>query len=274
MFVSEYDSCVIADSIGDSVVDDDLYFLANVTRTDAVKVLGFGKGSGIHGRDSRYWDRDDRRRDDDYDEDDVARKGSGSESVSEERNVSREESGKGLDQRGVGLYNEDGMKELRMYEAEYEASLRNRENGGKSRLLEDEDSEERREVVEMDNEYDDGIDFLDARVGEFGDLQNGRADEGLANDVEDGVLSNALDSEIKVGNIENDVEEDSVDLSDKGSSNSKNLDKRNTHSQHVQVVANNQPTTKSRSDPKKKSKRRKFSGEERICFVVHAFMFF
>ncbi|KAI6691207.1 hypothetical protein NL676_028035 [Syzygium grande] len=46
----------------------DLDFLANVTRTESVKVLGFGQGSVAHGRDSRYWDRDDRRRDEDYSE--------------------------------------------------------------------------------------------------------------------------------------------------------------------------------------------------------------
>ena len=41
-------------------------FLTNVPRIERSRVLEFGHGSVGHGRDSRYWDRDDRRRDGDY----------------------------------------------------------------------------------------------------------------------------------------------------------------------------------------------------------------
>ncbi|KAF3641693.1 hypothetical protein FXO38_05076 [Capsicum annuum] len=51
-------------------VENDSDFLTNVTRTPG-KVLQFGHGSVSHGRDSRYWDKDDRRRDDDYNEEDL-----------------------------------------------------------------------------------------------------------------------------------------------------------------------------------------------------------
>lgn len=54
---------------GEDAQEDDSDFLTNVTRTQTSKVLGFGKGSVTHGRDSRYWDKDDRRRDEDYNED-------------------------------------------------------------------------------------------------------------------------------------------------------------------------------------------------------------
>ncbi|CAG7897285.1 unnamed protein product, partial [Brassica rapa] len=78
-------------------------FLTNVTRIDPGKVLEFGHGSVVHGRDSRYWDKDDRRRDDDYNEDEVEHKP--------------------IQVKGVGLYNEAGRNELNKYEAEYQASL-------------------------------------------------------------------------------------------------------------------------------------------------------
>ncbi|CAH8389120.1 unnamed protein product [Eruca vesicaria subsp. sativa] len=83
-------------------------FLTNVTRIDPAKVLEFGHGSVVHGRDSRYWDKDDRRRDDDYNENDLEHK----------------------PVKGIGLYNEAGRNELNKYEAEYQASLVKKGGGG------------------------------------------------------------------------------------------------------------------------------------------------
>ncbi|KAF3518592.1 hypothetical protein DY000_02060260, partial [Brassica cretica] len=92
--------------------DKDSYdgdFLANVTRIDPEKVLEFGQGSVVHGRDSRYWDKDDRRRDDDYNEDEVEHQ---HVDVAEVKKVGN-----------VGFYNEAGRNELNKYQAEYQASL-------------------------------------------------------------------------------------------------------------------------------------------------------
>ncbi|KAG7593891.1 hypothetical protein ISN45_Aa01g026780 [Arabidopsis thaliana x Arabidopsis arenosa] len=111
-------------------------FLTNVTRIDPSKVLEFGQGSVIHGRDSRYWDKDDRRRDDDYNEDEVKK------DVPVHNPV-----------KGIGLYNEAGRNELKMYEAEYQATLG---KGGHER-----NGVQRHEGVDMDREDDDGIDSHD-----------------------------------------------------------------------------------------------------------------
>lgn len=107
-----------------------------MTRIDPSKVLEFGQGSVIHGRDSRYWDKDDRRRDDDYNEDEVKK------DVQVHNPV-----------KGIGLYNEAGRNELKMYEAEYQATLG---KGGHER-----NGVQRHEGVDMDREDDDGIDSHD-----------------------------------------------------------------------------------------------------------------
>lgn len=258
--------CVCAE-INDHVEDD---FLANVTRTDTIKVLGFGQGSVAHGRDSRYWDRDDRRRDEDYNEDDVdnaARDESNGEghnlvktgSSEEKEKLSQDDPIKGLDKKGVGLYNEDGRKELRMYEAEYEASLKNagqsnKENDIKYSLLED------NEVVDTDNEYDDGIDSHDPRVEEYNDSKHGKMDHfdvGASQNEDGRESSNSLNVETKDRKIAKHTED--VNLHEKGFSNPRILDEVETNSRHV-TATGRQSTSKSRSDSKRKPKRRKFSG--------------
>ncbi|KFK45142.1 hypothetical protein AALP_AA1G349100 [Arabis alpina] len=97
-------------------------FLTNVTRIDPLKGLEFGSGSVVHGKDSRSWDKDDRRRDDDYNEDQVEHK--------EERSVVEVNKDgpihrplHGVDSKGSDLYNEAGRNELNKYEEEYQASL-------------------------------------------------------------------------------------------------------------------------------------------------------
>ncbi|XWS15408.1 hypothetical protein CRYUN_Cryun35bG0094800 [Craigia yunnanensis] len=169
--------------------DDDLKvdsdFLTNVTRMDKLKIFNFGNSSVAHGRDSRYWDRDDRRRDDDYVEDVVEHNNMNSSNKSLDgghvpMKVKNEEeasldSDRDLDRRVVGLYNEAGRNELKMYEAEYEASLK---NGGKSRkelgnshqFSDSKDFEMRDVVDDADDHYNDGIDSSDSRREDYDDF--------------------------------------------------------------------------------------------------------
>ncbi|ESQ33332.1 hypothetical protein EUTSA_v10006981mg [Eutrema salsugineum] len=134
-------------------------FLTNVTRIDPAKVLEFGHGSVVHGRDSIYWDKDDRRRDDDYNEDEVEHK-----YVDVDRSVAevKKDPVKGLDLKGIGLYNEDGRNELKKYEAEYQASL---VKGGESLKKSGGDHE----AVDMDPDEDDAIDSHDSQGDEYVD---------------------------------------------------------------------------------------------------------
>ncbi|XP_030534793.1 uncharacterized protein LOC115743899 [Rhodamnia argentea] len=152
----------------------DLDFLANVTRTENVKVLGFGRGSVAHGRDSRYWDRDDRRRDEDYSEEVVenTKVTSNNASFDKGRMSSKGRNGgkkssvddsRGVNRRVVGLYNEAGRNELKMYEAEYEASLKSsrqsvKQTGNKNQLS---DTGDENEEFDAEDDYD-GIDLHDA----------------------------------------------------------------------------------------------------------------
>lgn len=133
------------------------------------KELKFGHGGGGRSaRDSRYWDQDDRRRDEDYSEDEKekvsgAGGNTGDAGGSSEKGVSSdpgiEEKGLTLDTRGGAdkevpelaeggkggtLYNEGGRKELEQYE---EASM-----GVVGTAMRE---------VDPDDEYDDGIDDPD-----------------------------------------------------------------------------------------------------------------
>lgn len=110
-----------------------------MTRIDPEKVLEFGQGSVVHGRDSRYWDKDDRRRDDDYNEDD------GVEHLSQDKHVVAQVT-KVPVKGNVGFYNEAGRNELNKYEAEYQASLVNGGGGGDH------------EALDVDPNDDDAID--------------------------------------------------------------------------------------------------------------------
>ncbi|KAK3426093.1 hypothetical protein EUGRSUZ_F02622 [Eucalyptus grandis] len=159
----------------------DLDFLANVTRTENVKVLGFGRGSVAHGRDSRYWDRDDRRRDEDYSEEAVENtKGTSNNASSDKSRMSTKgkngskkssvDDSRGANRRGVGLYNEAGRNELKMYEAEYEASLKSsgqsiKQTGNKNELS---DTGDENEEFDAEDEYD-GIDLHDAHDNALSD---------------------------------------------------------------------------------------------------------
>ncbi|KAG5233237.1 transmembrane protein [Salix suchowensis] len=266
--------------VNDNRVEDDEIktndFLANVTRTDSIKVLGFGHGSLGHERDSRYWDTDDRRRDEDYNEDDVdndsklSRGGESSEKGHNSVKVKKdkEEAPRVEDRKGAGLYNEDGRKELKKYEKEYEASLKNtgklrKENEIKNPLLEDEDDVDQNGAADSENEYDDGIDSHDRHMEEYsGDSEPNKEDRSNETTVhikDNRASSNFLDAETKDQNIAKDNQEDSMSLLEKGSLNSQNSDDGDTDSRNVHNIGGHS-TSKSRSDSKKKSKRRKFSG--------------
>ncbi|XP_008810917.2 uncharacterized protein LOC103722220 [Phoenix dactylifera] len=102
------------------------------------RVLRFGKGSGKVGWDSRQWDKDDRRRDRDYAEEDQKFPGDGGRKSENETVGSRPSHSA-----DHGLYNEGGRAELDSYRDEYEVSLK---KGGK--LWED-------DVVGKGNAHDD-----------------------------------------------------------------------------------------------------------------------
>ncbi|KAJ6744825.1 TRANSMEMBRANE PROTEIN (DUF616) [Salix purpurea] len=265
--------------VNDNHVEDDMMknddFLTNVTRTDTIKVLGFGQGSVGHGRDSRYWDRDDRRRDEDYNEDDVEhdskvlRDGESSEkghNLVRVKNYKEKVKAKRVeDRKGVGLYNEDGRKELKMYEKEYEASLKSTGKlGNKSDinflLLDDEDTGEQNGAVDSENDYNDGIDFHDPRMEEYGaDSEHDKEENSSETTVhvkDNSESSNFLDAKTKDENIAKENQEDSMSLLEKGSLNSQNSGDGNTDSRHANNIGGHS-TSKSRPDSKKKSKRHK-----------------
>lgn len=78
----------------------------------ASKVIGFGQGSTGSGQDSRYWDRDDRRRDEEFDEEDFQTSDAyvksafkqSSVGLGKEKNIITEN---GLNSRGKGGLNKD-----------------------------------------------------------------------------------------------------------------------------------------------------------------------
>ncbi|XP_022773512.1 uncharacterized protein LOC111315774 isoform X1 [Durio zibethinus] len=257
--------------------DDDLKldsdFLTNVTRMDNFKILNFGNGSVAHGRDSRYWDRDDRRRDDDYNEDVVDHNMMDSRDESldgdhipmkmrNEKEASLD-SNRDLDSRGVGLYNEAGHNELKLYEAEYEASLK---NGGKSRkelgnshqLSDSKDFGVHDEVDEADDHFNDGIDSSDSRMEDYDDFGNNKEyilDEAKSQDEninESSTFSNATTSN---QHVVKEVREKST-LSMEAS---QDFDDVGVNSHHVGSLGRKSGKS-SRADSKRKPRRRKFSG--------------
>ncbi|KAL4583312.1 hypothetical protein LXL04_007882 [Taraxacum kok-saghyz] len=135
----------------------DVDFLANVTRTERSKMVKFGHGNGFvgHGGDSRYWDHDDRRRDNDYGEDLVSNNDSNHIASKTYNNQKKKK------KRAGGLYNEAGRNELKMYEAEYEASLKGVSVVSKKTIT-DEDTD-------TDDEYIDEIDMHDIRLEDYKD---------------------------------------------------------------------------------------------------------
>nr|CAN72342.1 hypothetical protein VITISV_029506 [Vitis vinifera] len=217
---------------------DELDFLTNVTRIDKSKVLEFGQGSGVHGGDSRYWERDDRRRDEDYNEEALehstmsTRDGSIDKSrvvvkgKNDNEKIFFDNSIKGSGGRGSGLYNEAGRDELKIYEAEYEASLKNvgqsiNEHGDRNKLFDDAGFGMHNEEMDADDEYDDGIDSHDARMVE--DDDNGHENGDISNVAKSHDSSDSISAGTKDGNIVEEVDESSSVSSSLNSQNSRHV---------------------------------------------------
>ncbi|CAA7018709.1 unnamed protein product [Microthlaspi erraticum] len=169
-------------------------FLTNVTRIDPAKVLEFGQGSVVHGRDSRYWDKDDRRRDDDYNEDEVEHKSEVDEDTSVAR-VKKDPVKGASDLKGIGLYNEAGRNELKKYEAEYQASFVKGVETTK-------ESSGNHEAVDMDPEDDDAIDSHDSQGDEY--VDSGHDEDDNEEVHKDKLTEEVLRSVTKQQNMEND----------------------------------------------------------------------
>jgi len=251
---------------GDDSVDlkSDSDFLTNVPRIQKKKVLDFGHGSGGHGRDSRYWDKDDRRRDGDYDEDmmEQTNKDPGDEIAEDDDAVKKDQDAKsshdGLKRRGDGLYNEAGRHELKRYEAEYEASLKNLRHPT-------EDDGKLSHETDIDDEYDDFFDFNDAQLENTSYSKTTRGEHSNANGLGlDDEVQKQKESNDSLAEENNDDDVTSEDIEGASSLNKKNSLDGKTNSKHASIF-NGQSTKKSHPETKKKGRRRKFSGE------VHSF---
>ncbi|KGN63100.1 uncharacterized protein LOC101218369 [Cucumis sativus] len=280
-------------NVEDDALKNDPDFLANVTRTETTKVR-FGNGLVKHGRDSRYWDGDDRRRDQDYNEDVVDHmatinkatgKGDVPVKVSEDqRESSLEQSQNSLDRKDTGLYNEAGRKELRKYEAEYEASVKTsgqleKEGNEDNQVSDEDDSENWNDTIDTDDEYENGSDSKNHAMEEDDDTEREKGDhsdstslteedsgksvnfvenENPHND-DNGKSLNVDDGETKYQQEDENVETSNHSLDEDYTSSSQHVDKANQNSKHVSVT-NSQHTKRSKLDPRKKPKHRKFSG--------------
>ncbi|XP_043712949.1 uncharacterized protein LOC122661577 isoform X2 [Telopea speciosissima] len=273
---------------------NDLDFLANVSSTRSSKVLDFGQGSVSHGRDSRYWDRDDRRRDDEYNEDDIEinKVGLGDNNGSMKKDRARVEERSGekqlsrdgvkklngkqiLDHGSGGLYNEAGRDELKQYEEEFEASLKNigqsgQENRKQNELSDGADSGLQDEDVDPDDEYDDGIDSHDARMEDYNDARHdgeGQSDMVRNHDDDTKESSDALDAGIKhrrYARQANDSEESFNNSSEEDSlliSQIANKGKKiSRHTSVTNAESNRRSSSGKKSDSKRRAKHRKISG--------------
>lgn len=167
----------LADTNTSNIQDDDFRndFLNNVTRITTQ--VNFGHESVARGRDSRYWDRDDRRRDGDYNEDEVYKrntsmvgKGHFPDKGKSPSKISNNNMVSGTNRNG--LYNEAGRDELRMYEKKYEASLKDIGQSGfkikdENQISDSRNSDMENKEIDIDDEYDDGIDSHDARMDDY-----------------------------------------------------------------------------------------------------------
>ncbi|KAF5201980.1 transmembrane protein [Thalictrum thalictroides] len=134
----------------DEEVNDD--FLENVTWIESDKVVNFGQGSIVNnGGDSRYWDRDDWRRDVGY--------------AGDVHGTRNERAGGG---RNARPYNEARRYELKVYEVEFAESLKNvgQSTPEKHNVSNNEVLEIQNEDYGLDDEYDDAIDSQDSKMAD------------------------------------------------------------------------------------------------------------
>nr|CAN66127.1 hypothetical protein VITISV_002395 [Vitis vinifera] len=196
------------------------------------------KLSQMHGGDSRYWERDDRRRDEDYNEKALEHSTMSirDRSIDKSRVVVKgkndnekiffDNSIRGSGGRGTGLYNEVGRDELKINEAEYEASLKNigqsiNEHGDRNKQSDDAGLGMHNEEMDVDDEYDDGIDSHDARMVEDGD--NGHENGDISNVAKSHDSFDSISAGTKDGNIVEEVDESSSVSSSLKSQNSRHL---------------------------------------------------
>lgn len=269
--------------IQDDDMGNDTDFLLDVTRIQKSKELRFGHGSGAHGRDSRYWDKDDRRRDDDYSEEDLEQAHNSTVDKIRTPLKTRDKlsyngrSNDGLIRRGNGLYNEAGRNELKMYEAKYEASLKNTEEStdlhdNRKQQSQDLNGRDRRELDDLD-EYDDGVDLQDDPMEEGDDAAHDDMDH--SSDSNPHLIGNeeaSLVHHIRNKKQHNDEEADEVsaDLNSRESLTGSH-DKVNKISDRASSAGGRlvrRMTPEKRPSSKKKSRRRKFSGNHLIYLVI------
>ncbi|KAL8059830.1 hypothetical protein ABFX02_03G112300 [Erythranthe guttata] len=225
-------------------------FLMDVTQLQKSKELKFGHGSVAHGRDSRDWDKDDRRRDEDYSEEEQerVRDGSVDKVHTPVKNIDKKDSHEVLGKQGIGLYNEVGRDELKIYQAEYEASLNGSHRSGET-------DERERKALEDNDEYDDGIDLQDDQMEDGDDV--GHDDKDHSSATEPRTVRNKKQS------INEESDKDSTGLLSKGSSlesQHAQVDAVSGHANSVEAHHVRKVMPGKRSGSRKKPKRRKFSG--------------
>ncbi|GER27491.1 hypothetical protein STAS_03204 [Striga asiatica] len=234
-------------------------FLMDVTQIQKPKELKFGRGSVAHGRDSRYWDKDDRRRDEDYTEEDLelARGGSVDKIQTLLKNRDKKpynnQSHQVSDHKGSSLYNEAGRNELKMYEAEYEASLKTvggstDTHGFSNRQSDDADGRDH-SILDDADDYDDGIDFQDDQMEEGEDMHD-ETDRSSAAKIR--VISSGGASRV---DYDRKIEQNIDEKVDKG-------DAISGHAGGAESQPVRRQIPEKRSGSKKKPKRRKFSERE------------
>ncbi|CAM8995225.1 unnamed protein product [Rhodiola kirilowii] len=254
------------DTSQDDEATDNSDFLMNVTRIT----------NSEHTSDSRDWDRDDRRRDDDYDEDssdhasaDVIKETSTHKlrttpklQVEDKSSSSIGSSRDSSLKKGAGLYNEAGRDELKIYEAEFEESLK---NAGQQVELDTKEPDDTKSGKSYDSvladEYDDGMvmESLDDHTKDYDDGQHSEKLFNLAgsheHDVEEEQSSGVEVTKSKF----QEVDKDNEDVIDDTSYDAFTFTSERT--KHPSPVRSSKSSSfEKRTDTKKKPKRRKLSG--------------
>ncbi|EPS62662.1 hypothetical protein M569_12128, partial [Genlisea aurea] len=195
------------------------------------KELKFGHGSATLGQDSHYWDKDDRRRDKDYNEESQKPRNAAKSMSQKESNAVANKPHTLFHHQGNVLNNATWKNRLRNNEASRNSSV---EKSGKFRhddQLQDAGKVNHKEVDDADD-YDDGIDLQDDNMDDIDDAGKDKTDESGAS--EEGLFQTGKSSHQHQGK-------------------KKNLDIQLNSAKH--------------SGSKKKPKRRKFSGTCEMKFL-------
>lgn len=212
--------------------------------------LRFGRGSISGGRDSRYWDTDDRRRDDEYDEDVLELPGitSGDDhKPNDHKNKEKKTTSGNVEQKPGGLYNEAGRDELHKFEEEYKESLK---DASQSR-----DQANDAGDANLIDEYDDGIDIEDS-FGEGADEPEHDEEDHPARDKHPG--SHVLVETAGGGTESNGFRKDISAVSFR--SGSTKMRERGQSGVKADAHSGKSLATEKKAISKGKSKRRKHSG--------------